>query len=269
MKELSLHDIQQISKDILCTVDAFCNSHGVCYSLGYGALIGAIRHHGFIPWDDDIDIIMTRPEYEKFIRLFSADEEMHSKGLKLYSPELSNAYFGISRVCDMTRTIVEKYYQWTDDETGLWVDIFVIDALPVDKGQALRHQNQKCFHACGACAPFTMTLGIKRILKSIVKRMVFGNDREKEINAYLELIKALPSFEGSNIVGNFSSPYKEKDIHDKSLFEEYMRTPFGDIEVSIIKKYDDYLRNIYGDYMQLPPLNKRKRGHSNSKYYWK
>lgn len=269
MKELSLRDIQQVSKDILCAVDAFCKGHGVCYSLGYGALIGAIRHHDFIPWDDDIDIIMTRPEYEKFIRFFPGDEEMHSKGLKLYSPELGNAYFGISRVCDMNRTVVEKYYQWTDDETGLWVDIFVIDALPADKGQALHRQNQKCFHACGACVPFTMTLGIKRILKSVVKRIVFGNDREKAINVYLELIHALPSFEIADQVCNFSSPYGEKDIHDKSLFEEYMRAPFGDIEISIIKKYDEYLKNIYGDYMQLPPLNKRRRGHSNSKYYWK
>ena len=269
MKELTLHDIQEVSKEILYAVDAFCKKHNIKYSLGYGALIGAIRHKDVIPWDDDIDIIMTRPEYERFIKIFHTDGEMHDLGLKMYAPELGNAFFGISRVCDMKRTLVKKYYNWTDDNTGLWIDVFVIDALPDDNGEALRSQNQKCFHSCGACVPLSFTLGLKRIVKTIAKRLLYGNKRERNIREYLEMIRLLPPYDSSKKVSNCSSPYREKDIHNKDVFDEYIRVPFGDKEVSVIKKYDEYLRNIYGDYMQLPPLNKRVRGHSNSKYYWK
>lgn len=269
MKELTLHDIQQVSKDILYTVDAFCEKNDIKFSLGYGALIGAVRHNDVIPWDDDIDIIMTRPEYEKFVKLFQTDVEMQASGLKLYAPELGNAYFGISRVCDMKRTLVKKYYNWTDDDTGLWIDVFVIDALPDDNGESLRHQNQKCFHSCGACVPLSLSLGFKRFVKIIVKRLLYGNERERNISEYLRVIRSLPSFDCAKKVCNCSSPYREKDIHNKKVFDEYIRVLFGSRKVSIIKHYDEYLKNIYGDYMQLPPLNKRVRGHSNSKYYWK
>ncbi len=131
MKQMSLEDIQGVSLDILAAVDDFCTNKGIKYSLGYGGLIGAVRHKGPIPWDDDIDIIMERPEYDRFIKIFN---QVGPNGLKLFAPELGNSYFSISRICDMSRTFVRKYYQWTDEETGVWIDVFPIDGLPSDGG---------------------------------------------------------------------------------------------------------------------------------------
>ena len=82
MREMTLEEIQQVSLEILKDVHRFCVENDIKYSLCYGTLLGAIRHNGFIPWDDDIDIMMPRPEYDRFIRLYQSE-----KGYKLFAAE--------------------------------------------------------------------------------------------------------------------------------------------------------------------------------------
>lgn len=269
-KEMTLSDIQDLSITMLKSVDDFCIKNDIQYSLGYGALIGAVRHKGFIPWDDDIDIIMTRYNYQKFIKLFNNDKTISEKGLKLYAPELGNAYFCISRICDMKRTQVRKYYQWTDDKTGIWIDVFPVDCLPEDGGNDIRTQSNRCFYVCEAYASFSKDFTLKRNVKIFVRRIKYWKkSRNIEIEKYLKKIDELPLYGSTEYVCNFGSPYKEKDIHKKDIFDNYIRLSFGNIEVSVIRQYDTYLRSLYGDYMELPPLNKRVRGHTNNIFYWK
>lgn len=269
MKEMGLKDIQDFSIEILQNVDTFCVNNGIDYSLGYGALIGAIRHQDIIPWDDDIDLIMTRPNYNRFVESFNNSSFAHEKNLRLIAPELGNGFFSIARVCDMSHTIVKKYYQWTNESTGLWLDIFPIDSLPDDGGVALRAQNNKCWFMCGAKAPISFDYSLKRNLKTLGKKILYcRGDINKEIKKFNTMISQLPPYGTTPYVCNIGSPYDQKDIHKKSVFDEYKRAKFGRIEVSIITQYDNYLRAIYGDYMQLPPASKRVRGHSDNKYFW-
>ena len=100
MKEMTTTDIQQVSLDILKDVHSFCQKEGIKYSLAYGTLIGAIRHKGFIPWDDDVDIMMTRPEYERFIRAYKS-----SNGYELL-PEGKDSMIAMARVYDRQKTQV-------------------------------------------------------------------------------------------------------------------------------------------------------------------
>ena len=267
---MTLKEIQKMSLRILKDVDEFCQRYQINYSLGYGALIGAIRHKGFIPWDDDIDIIMTRKEYSRFISCFSNDKTIESKGLKLFAPELGNNYFFIARICDMNSTLVNKYYMWTDENVGIWIDLFVIDSYIEEKYKLYYEQNAKCIHSCCASVPFSFNYSILRNIKNLRwKVMCMGYNRLTEIHKYLLQIKQLPSFGTTFKVCNYASPYHYKDIHKKNIFERYIRVPFEDLEVSVIADYDKYLKTIYGDYMELPPLSKRKRGHTDNKYYWK
>lgn len=269
-RELNLFDIQQESIRILSFIDKFCEENDISYSLGYGALIGAIRHKGFIPWDDDIDIVMTRPNYLRFVQLFNKSKYISDNHLKLYAPELENCYFNISHVCDMERTRVRKYYQWTNDDTGMWIDIFPIDNLPEDGGEKLRQQSRLCFNTCGANVPFSCEFPFKRHLKIVRKKILFGmHDRKKEIDNYIRLVNELPQFGSTEFVCNFASPYGKKDIHKTCIFDKYIHVPFENIRVSIIAQYDNYLRNIYDDYMVLPPPSARVRKHSVNKYYWR
>lgn len=100
--------------------------------------------------------------------------------------------------------------------------------------------------------------------------MIYGwHNRRKEIRKYLNLIDLLPSYGTTEYVCNIGSPYGSKDIHRKELFDDYIRSPFSDITVSIIKGYHEYLEAIYGDYMKYPPLSARVRGHMDNKYFWK
>ena len=268
-RELSLEEIQNESLRMLSIIDQFCIENGIQYSLGYGALIGAIRHKGFIPWDDDIDLIMTRPNYLRFVSLFNKDKTIN-RDLKLFAPELDNSYYNITHICDMRRTRVRKYYQWTDEDTGIWIDVFPIDSLPEDGGKQLRDQSKLCFDVCGSCVPFSKEFDYKRHLKIIGKKIIYGwRSRRKEINKYLRLIAQIPEYGSTKSVCNIGSPYGSKDIHRKEVFEVYERTSFGEIKVSIISQYDEYLRTIYGNYMQLPPVTAQVRGHSDNKYFWR
>lgn len=268
-KELTLEDIQQESKRILRIIDSFCIKSNISYSLGYGALIGAIRHKDCIPWDDDIDIIITRPNYNRLVELFNNSQIAHENNLVFFAPELGNSFFSIARICDMKRTRVRKYYQWTDAETGLWIDVFPIDSMPEDGGVALRAQNDKCWFLCGARAPISMEYSLKRNLKTLGKKLLYClGDRDKEIKIYNSMISQLPTYGSTEFVCNFGSPYEKKDIHKRFVFDNYQRVKFGSIEASVITEYDSYLKSIYCDYMQLPPISKRVRGHTDNRYYW-
>ena len=99
MKEMTLREVQLFGLEILKDVHHFCTLNGIRYSLAYGTLLGAIRHKGFIPWDDDIDIVMPRPDYEKFCKTFKSDA-----GYDIFSPVEGDCYLGYARVCDLKRT---------------------------------------------------------------------------------------------------------------------------------------------------------------------
>jgi lipopolysaccharide cholinephosphotransferase len=166
----------------------------------------------------------------------------------------------------MNKTRVLKYYQWTDEKTGVFVDIFPIDACPQDNGIRIKQINGLCRNACKASRPFKFEYKLRN-LKILYQRIKFRNlDRQELISQYLTEIFSL-NYEKANYVCNLGSPYWEKDIHPKIVFEKYIRVPFENIEVSIIESYDVYLRNIYGNYMVLPSPEKQRAGHTANKFF--
>lgn len=264
MREMTLKDIQQVSLEILDVIDMFCSNNGINYSLGYGSLIGAIRHHGCIPWDDDIDIIMTRPDYDKFVKLSACFPD----GYKLFAPELGNCFHAISRVCELKRTRVHRYYNWTKEDVGVWIDVFPYDGMPQDGGKALRNQADKCYITCLAHAGVSTKFVLKQNytnLKRWVRRGYLSP--KKEIRHYLE-IRDKVNYDDSEKVRNYASPYNLKDIHAKSLFSGYTRVPFENSAIPVIDGYDTYLTQIYGNYLLLPPPNLQVRGHALNRFFW-
>lgn len=127
MDILSVQEIQGVLLRIMKYIHAFCAENDILYSLDGGTLIGAIRHKGFIPWDDDIDIAMPRPYYEKFVKTFRDSEEY-----KLFAPERRNSYINYARVCDVKNTIGHFRTPWTQEDVGVWVDVFPIDGEAED-----------------------------------------------------------------------------------------------------------------------------------------
>ncbi len=264
MREMNLTDIQNVSIEILGVIDEFCTKNDIMYSLGYGALIGAIRHKGFIPWDDDIDIIMDRANYTKFISLFN-----DYKGYRLYAPELHNCYHAISRVCEMKNTLVWKYYKWNNETNGVWVDIFPYDYIPTrDGGTSIRNAADLCYAACKAHIGFSRNFGILQNLSNLKEFIKHGYlCRERAIKKYLNELNQQDEY-SKDTIRNYASPYGLKDVHSSQIFDNYTRAIFDNLNISIITNYDVYLKKIYSDYMTPPPLDQQIRGHSLNKFYW-
>ena len=122
--KLDLKDVQEISYEILKEFKDFCNTNGLRYYLAYGTLIGAIRHKGFIPWDDDIDVFMPRPDYEKLLQLYT-----DNANYQLYSPRKQKNYY----CCYMKLVDANTYHFMPDGsvcQRGIDIDIFALDGQP-------------------------------------------------------------------------------------------------------------------------------------------
>ena len=268
---MSLNDLQCVGLQIMKEIDSWCLEHKINYTLCGGSLIGAIRHKGFIPWDDDVDIAMPRPEYEKFVKNFS------HRDMICIAPELGNSWIPFARVCDIKNTWAEPYAPWcTVKDYGVGIDIFPWDGEPDDEREFVEHMQRVInkidilYQIRGAHLPLKLSLGGVRILKNIVKKLIYGRrDLNTVLKSLLLDIKKYP-FGSTRYCGNFSCPsYGIKERSRKEVFMNYIRVPFEDCELSIISSYDEYLHDIFGDYMQLPPEKDRVPKHSEHRFYYK
>ena len=130
MKQLTIKELLQVQLDILRDVDAFCRQNQIDYFLVGGTGIGAVRHGGYIPWDDDIDIGMTRPNYDRFLSSFNGNYS----NLELYAPEIDlNYYAPYANVCDNRTLLFEGANGHRKDKIGVKIDIFPFDGVPGDE----------------------------------------------------------------------------------------------------------------------------------------
>ena len=175
MRELNLEEIQAIELDILTFFADICERHGLDYFLAYGTLIGAMRHEGFIPWDDDIDVCMPRADYEK---LWEVSREEEFAPYQLVSYRDKSSLYSFFKLVD-TRTLVHETYIADQYETGLWIDVFPLDACEPDSAEfaeakkANNRLQQKLELAVGDASRSASTVGkvAKTLLKPYIKHM--------------------------------------------------------------------------------------------------
>ena len=267
-KELSLEEIQQKSFEILKVIKQICDKNNFKYYLMYGTLLGAVRHGGFIPWDDDIDIMMPRCDYEKFIN-YCIEHSNELKPLELihYKTNL-NYIYPIARLSDSR--YINKYSNTKDYGLGLFVDIYPFDgANDLDK-----KYNNKLYKKARNIISYGKIKFVKSntLIKTIGKYIVFCLLKFKNINKLLKKID-LDAQKYSydeceyvqcmvwNINRNKSIP--KKLIEDKN---EINRIKFNGILFNVPNNYKEVLKILYGDYMKLPPENERIGHHYYSIY---
>ena len=268
-RQLGLKDIQRVSLDILKDVHAFCISNGINYSLAYGTMLGAVRHKGFIPWDDDIDIIMPRPDYERFKKSFKS-----SKGNVLVTEDES--YIAFSRVCDTQRTKTGKsLWPWSKKELGLWIDIFPLDAIENDKQkfhdkiQRLESLSTKQIKARNAKVLPSMSFGVIQSIKQLVKNIFYLGLDINRINNKIIAEATQTHWDDSSVCSQLVCGTSIKEFYNKSLFSKTILMPFEDSEFCVAEGWNVFLSSYYGDYMKLPPEEDREQHTSFVKFYWK
>lgn len=266
MKEIDLSELKIIQMDILEAVDEFCVSNNMKYSMAGGTMIGAVRHKGYIPWDDDIDIYLLREDYERFVSLFPHNYKGCYDLVSLNNCEKWDRPY--ANIYDNRTQIIENANNAMI--IGVNIDVYPLDDVPDDqrKWQKLFKKQNLLYYIC------------------IVKTLQWNKNRSIWNNIFLILMKFLfmPMSQRSiaSWINNFSqknngkgykrvfemvqgnglkAPFLKADFYDISRyqFEDKMFMGFTD--------YDDFLRNSFGNYMELPPEEKRISTHG-FKAYW-
>lgn len=253
--KLTIEDIHSVTLELIEKLIQICDAIGINYYVAYGSLIGVVRHKGFIPWDDDVDLLMPRPDFDKL-------HDLLRKGnirpyYKLISLQMGNSFWPFAKIID-TRTYVKNEYSNVDQH--LWIDIFPMDGLPDDKEESdillsKAEPLKKWINRCSA----TIGKG-KGFVRSIVKipmilflRMYtperFGRKLDKLAHQY--------DFDKQEYIGGVAWSLGPNERMKK---KEYL--PYNDVEFCGKKFHAPacwkfYLTQIYGDYMQLPPESKR------------
>ncbi len=272
-RELTIQETQAISLEILHTVAEICEAQKLRYALIYGTLIGAIRHQGYIPWDDDVDIMMPRPDYDRLLAYFKQHIQEFPH-LQVFNREECPEYpYMITRISDDRYTIVmdnEKPYGM-----GVFIDIYPYDGLGKTRQEALKFGlkgdriSSLCYQATRKrFAIENTTSALRKMVKYPVylASKIVGKDFFQRKLAKLAGQKDYDSSEYVGCVVWLSGG--ELDIFLRKWLDETVMMPFGKYQFRVPKDYDAVLRHTYGDYMQLPP-EKDRIGHHFYKVYEK
>ena len=259
-KLLTLREIQLEELKILEEVADFIEKHNLKYTLNGGTLLGAIRHKGFIPWDDDIDISMPRPDYEKFIQLFL--EENKNENLILCCPENKKLAIPFCKIKNKRIAVEDDGSKAMKEQGYLWIDIFPVDGLPKDEKECQKIYKKKKFYNNFMYVHNNKSYFKKKedFFKDIVKLICKPISLFYSADTVTKLAKKI-DYDRATYAGKIVSGYGLKERMLKKEFEEYVDVDFEGKKFKAIKNYDKYLKQCFKNYMQLPPESKRATHH--------
>lgn len=265
-----VHDTQLLLLDFLKSVHYICEDHHLIYNIFGGTLLGAIRHKGFIPWDDDIDITMPRPDYEKFISIVNT--EYKNRFHVLCYPDFYYGYPYAKIVLNDSILIEDNLRNKYKNKyaLGLYIDVFPIDGYPTqnEKSYFRRLRYLKKNHDYNFLRFFIPKSKWKRILIPLKWIYVWGC-RIIPLKFWTgQMVKMALSvdYDSSDVVLLQGAGWNERGKLDKKIYLDRKLYDFEDTKVWGIRDYDEHLTRLYGDYMKLPPEDKRFSNHDYRLY---
>ena len=256
-------EIQLSCLEIMKRFSSLCESNGLRYFLCGGTLLGAVRHKGFIPWDDDVDVSMPRPDYERLLDLTVRDHPLLEDRF-LFQNEENGYPRPYLRVYDTWTTVHHQTILHDEELSGncLWIDIFPLDGLPGEERRLKRLFFVRDLINLGNTLSFAQPGKGKTKTKAFIKLLCVPLFRAIGSERFLSLMRRLCKrfpYETSEYVGALSyGLYGAKELMKKTEVEKTVLVEFEGDAYPTMSCWDSYLTNIYGDYMQVPPTEKRK-----------
>ena len=261
-KPIPSDEFKKLTLEILRRFSKVCDANNLRYALDYGTLLGAIRHGGFIPWDDDIDVTMPREDYNKLLTLANANDDLFGNYYKLaVANGKYNVFKSYINIIDIRTTTLSPhrrrgYYY------PVWIDVFPLDHSTLDD-ERLREAYKKIANlrllTTRAMLPFG---GKKKILRRafILINSPFISKRLAKMDSIAS------SFNACGKLSSLLSPYGIKDCTSSDYYDNLITKDFEGYSFKVSSKWEDRLKTLYGDYMLLPPIEKRKQ-HVNAAYW--
>lgn len=257
LDQKTLRKLQMTELEMLKEVDRICRKYDIKYSLDGGTLLGAIRHDGFIPWDDDADVVMLRPEYIKFYK--ACKKELDTSRFFLQDFRTDNNYrWGYSKMRRNGTIFLREGQEHGKWNQSVFIDIFVYDQVP-DNWFLKRIHLFICF--CIRKGLYS-EVGKKNAPTKLLRKW-YGFLNKIPRNDWVRLLEKIADITNrkrTELVRHMTYPYRKECRYGlpRECFDEYIEKDFEGYNFKIFKKYDLYLTRLYGDYMVLPPIEKRK-----------
>lgn len=269
-KNENLRRLQEVNLRMIHLLDELCRKYYLTYYALGGTLLGAVRHKGFIPWDDDVDIGMPRPDFEHFLKIA---ENALPEGYRLRTIRTADEYQTyMVKLEDLNTRIFREYYTVNGKEKRAvyaWIDVMPIDGAPADRRQMKEHlQKIRHYKQMVSFSLLDKCMGTAKKRSSRQKKVIrFGLQsgcyrllNTKRLYRRLEKECMRYPYESAPLLGNSYGIYGRKEYVRRNVFGRPVYLTFEDMQIACPQQYDRYLRHVYGDYMQLPPEEERK-GH--------
>lgn len=261
---VELNPLHKVDLEIVKEVIKICNENELSYYALGGTMLGAIRHKGFIPWDDDIDLGMPRKDYEKFLEIAPSVLSTHLKVVNYKNtPEY---HYYITRVLDTTTKVIEDRIGNDDKYTNASIDIFPIDGTPNNPILRKIYYFRVMYHRALMALCYKDSIDRKR-KRSFLERVLLATLEiipiEKITTPFkqkdkIDRLLSKQDIEKSEYIGNIMGAYRTREIVPKVWYGNGTKYKFEDIELVGLDNYNEYLKITYGDYMKLPPEDNRK-----------
>lgn len=260
----NIDKLHAVDMEIVKKIIDICDKNGLLYYALGGTMLGAIRHKGFIPWDDDIDLGMPRKDYELFLKIAPA---LLDKNFKIANYKTDPDYhYYITRIQDIDTKVVETRYEHEGKYSHVSVDIFPIDGSPnngllrrIFYFRVLSHRAMMSLHYKDGIDPDRKRGLMEKTLLALMKML----PTDKIFNAYnqkeaIDRILKKNDMWKSTVSGNIMGAYRTVEMVPTEWYGKEQFYQFEDIQIRGLKEFDKYLSHLYGDYMKMPPEGSRK-----------
>lgn len=256
MKKINKEKQKELMIGVLKYFDQICRDNGIKYSLIGGSLIGAVRHKGIIPWDDDIDVILSKDNYDKIIKLLKENND--SRYQLLDNSASKDYFFPFPKLVDTKTYLVEPLSLKQISQYGIYVDIFCYINVSDDTKKAIKTLNKiKFINGLISRKKLSFDQGIKKAIINITRNIISSIIGSRNLIKIANSIYNKQNMDTKYVISNWPIYENKKEIQLSKNIEDYIDMPFENMTAMIFKNYDSILTTTFGDYMKLPPEDKR------------